>query len=55
MPRKKFVSDNHVAYDPTPVQLKVLPGVREQLMSVCDWRVKLRLAIQEIIANGDGD
>lgn len=50
MPTKKFNPDNHVAYDKTPVQLKVLPGVRERLKTVSDWQNKLRGAIDQILA-----
>lgn len=41
-------------YDPSPVCVKVLPGVREQLKSISDWQNKLRSAIDQIIATGEG-
>jgi hypothetical protein len=50
MPRKKFVPDNHIAYDKTPVQLKVMPGVREQLKTVGDWQNKVRRFIDGLLA-----
>jgi hypothetical protein len=50
MPRKKFVPDNHVAYDKTPVQLKVMPGVRERLKTVENWQNKVRRFIDELLA-----
>ena len=54
MPKKKFVPDNHVAYDKTPVQLKVMPGVRKQLMTISDWQNKVRRFIDELLAeHGD--
>jgi hypothetical protein len=54
MPTKKFNPDNHVAYDKTPVQLKVLPGVRGQLMSISDWQDKVRLLIDKLIESETG-
>ncbi len=50
MPRKKFVPDNHIAYDKNPVQLKVMPGVRDQLKTVADWQNKIRGFIDELLA-----
>lgn len=50
MPRKKFVPDNYIAYDKTPVQLKVMPGVRERLKTVDDWQNKIRRFIDELLA-----
>jgi hypothetical protein len=49
MPTKKFDPDNHVAYDKTPVQLKVMPGVRERLMSISGWQAKVRAYIDSLI------
>lgn len=49
MPKKKFIPDNEVAYDPSPVCVKVLPGVREQLKTVVDWQAKTRLFWQGLI------
>jgi hypothetical protein len=51
MPRKKFTPDNHVAYDKTPVQLKVMSGVRERLKAVDDWQNKVRRFIDELLAD----
>ena len=53
-PNKDWHPDDRIAYARTPVQLKVLPGVREQLMSISDWQHKVRSAIDQIIANGEG-
>jgi hypothetical protein len=49
MPRIKFVPNNKIAYDKVPVQVKVLPGVREQLRLVPDWQNRLRTAIDTLI------
>jgi hypothetical protein len=54
MPTKKFNPDNHVAYDKTPVQLKVLPGVRERLKAVDDWQSKVRSLIDQLIESETG-
>lgn len=43
MPNKK------IAYDQAPVQVKVLPGVRERLRLVPDWQNRLRIAIDTLI------
>jgi hypothetical protein len=50
MPTKKFAPSNHIAYDKVPVQLKVLPGVRERLKDVRDWRGQVRDFIDSLIA-----
>lgn len=56
MPFPKFKPDNYVAYDKTPVQLKVLPGVRERLKAVSGWQVKVRAYIDSLIEEGgEGD
>jgi hypothetical protein len=55
MPTKKFIPDNRIAYDKTPVQLKVLPGVRERLKAVDDWQNKVRRFINQLIAEHEGD
>jgi hypothetical protein len=34
MPRIKFKPQNKVAYDKSPLQFKVLPGVREKIKTV---------------------
>jgi hypothetical protein len=54
MPTKKFQPNERIAYDKTPVQVKVLPGVRERLKTVDDWQNKLRRFIDELIEE-DGD
>ena len=36
MPRIKFKPQNKVAYDKSPLQFKVLPGVREKIKTVPD-------------------
>ena len=52
MPTKKFNPDNYVAYDPAPVCVQVLPGVRERLMSIDGWRDKVRAYIDSLIEEG---
>ncbi|XZO01579.1 MAG: hypothetical protein ACM65L_24350 [Microcoleus sp.] len=42
--------DKGIAYARTPVQLKVMPGVRERLMTVDDWQNKVRRFIDELLA-----
>jgi hypothetical protein len=49
MPRIKFVPNNKIAYDKAPVQVKVLPGVRDRLKLVPDWQNRLRIAIDTLI------
>jgi hypothetical protein len=48
-----FKPSGDVAYDKTPVQVKVLPGVRERLKTVDDWQNKLRRFIDELIEEDD--
>ncbi|WYL96731.1 MAG: hypothetical protein HEQ35_25655 [Gloeotrichia echinulata IR180] len=50
MPRIKFKPDNEVAYDKVPVQFKVLPGVKEKLRAVPNWQERLRVFVDELIA-----
>ena len=40
---------NNLAYDRAPVQLKVLPGVREHLMDIDGWQSQVRKAIDRLI------
>jgi hypothetical protein len=47
--KQGFKPDNQIAYDKTPVQVKVLPGVRERLKTIDDWQNKLRRLIDELI------
>lgn len=54
MAKKEFSPDNKVAYDRNPIQLKVLPGVRERLKSIPDWQTLLRAKIDEIISTHHG-
>jgi hypothetical protein len=54
MPTKKFQPNERIAYDKTPVQVKVLPGVRERLKTVDDWQNKLRRFIDELIEEDGG-
>lgn len=54
MATKKFVPDNEVAYDKTPVQFKVLPGKREQLKAVPNWQDLLREYVDYLIATQTG-
>jgi hypothetical protein len=44
-----FKPANAVAYDKTPVQVKVLPGVRQRLKAIDDWQNKLRRLIDALI------
>jgi hypothetical protein len=44
--------DKSVAYDRTPVQLKVMLGVRARLMSISGWQEKVRAYIDSLIAEG---
>lgn len=50
---KKFEPDNTIAYDKTPVQIKVMPGVRDKLKAVPDWRERLRVFINEMVKDVD--
>ncbi|MGB5897682.1 MAG: hypothetical protein WBG66_05745 [Geitlerinemataceae cyanobacterium] len=50
MPTLKFQPDHKVAYDQVPVQLKVLPGVRERLKQIPDWQKKVRADIDSLIS-----
>ncbi|BAU14141.1 hypothetical protein LEP3755_46860 [Leptolyngbya sp. NIES-3755] len=49
MPTQKFKPNESVAYAKTPVQVKVLPGVRERLKTVPNWQDKLRRLIDQLI------
>ncbi len=50
MPTEKFKPNEKTAYDRTPVQVKVLPGVREKLKAIPGWQNLLRQKIDEIIS-----
>ncbi len=54
MPFQKFIPDNRIAYDQVPVQLKVLPGVRERLKMVENWQAKIRVYIDQLIEEDGG-
>jgi hypothetical protein len=54
-PKSDWKPDGRVAYDKISVQVKVLPGVREQLKTVDDWQNKIRRFIDELIAEQNGD
>jgi hypothetical protein len=47
--KKGFKTANDVAYAKAPVQVKVLPGVREKLRLVPSWQDKLRRLIDQLI------
>jgi hypothetical protein len=49
VPTEKFQPNERIAYDKTPVQVKVLPGVRERLKTIDDWQNKLRRLIDTLI------
>ena len=53
-PNPEWKPDQGVAYDRTPVQLKVLPGVRERLKTVDGWQNKVREFIDELLAKEGG-
>jgi hypothetical protein len=52
--KTKFKPDNSVAYDKTPVQLKVLPGVRDRLRQVPNWQGLIREYINQLISKLEG-
>lgn len=54
MPTEKFKPNEQIAYDKTPVQVKVLPGVRERLKAIDDWQNKLRRLIDQLIEEDVG-
>lgn len=54
MPFQKFIPDNRIAYDQIPVQLKVLPGIRERLKMVENWQAKIRVYIDKLIEEDGG-
>ena len=49
MPDTKFKRHNEIAYAIAPVQLKVLPGIRERLREVDGWQARIRAAIDLLI------
>ena len=49
MPRIKFKPHNQIPYAISPVQLKVLPGIRERLREVDGWQARIRAAIDLLI------
>ena len=49
MPRIKFKPHNKIAYAIAPVQLKVLPGIRERLKDVDGWQERIRAEIDLLI------
>ncbi|MBO1047378.1 MULTISPECIES: hypothetical protein [unclassified Dolichospermum] len=53
MPRIKFKPQNKVAYDKSPLQFKVLPGVREKIKTVPDWQQRLRDFVDQLIEDLD--
>jgi hypothetical protein len=48
-PNLEWTSDKGAAYDRTPVQLKVLPGVRQRLKTIDNWQNRVRLFIDELL------
>ncbi|MEH1926471.1 MAG: hypothetical protein V7K14_07230 [Nostoc sp.] len=46
----KFKPEKKLAYDKTPLQLKVSPGVREKVMSIPGWQETVRGFLDEMIA-----
>ena len=53
MPPIKFKPQNQVAYDKSPLQFKVLPGVREKIKTVPDWQQRLRDFVDQLIEDLD--
>jgi hypothetical protein len=53
MPRIKFKPQNQVAYDKSPLQFKVLPGVREKIKTVPDWQQRLWDFVDQLIEDAD--
>ncbi|MBO1054937.1 hypothetical protein PN450_00845 [Dolichospermum lemmermannii CS-548] len=53
MPRIKFKPQNKVAYDKSPLQFKVLPGVREKIKTVPNWQQRLREFVDQLIEDLD--
>jgi len=49
MPRIKFKPHNQIPYAIAPVQLKVLPGIRERLREVDGWQERIRAEIDLLI------
>jgi hypothetical protein len=49
MATKKFKPNESIAYAKAPVQVKVLPGVREKLRLIPSWQDKLRKLIDQLI------
>jgi hypothetical protein len=49
MPIERFRPDNKIAYDKVPVQLKVLPGVRDRLKKIDGWQAMIREYIDKLI------
>ena len=49
MPDTKFKPHNRIPYAIAPVQLKVLPGIRERLREVDGWQARIRTAIDLLI------
>jgi hypothetical protein len=54
MPRIKFEPENQIAYDKVPVQLKVLPGVRDQLRQIPGWQKLVREYLDRLISEHEG-
>ncbi|MEH1789960.1 hypothetical protein [Nostoc sp.] len=46
----KFKPQKKLAYDKTPLQLKVAPGVREKVMAISGWQETVRGFLDEMIA-----
>lgn len=50
----KFKPDGREAYDKTPVQLKVRPGVRERLKTIDNWQERVRVFLDKLIEEDGG-
>ena len=53
-PKSDWKPEHQVAYDPAPVCIKVLPGVREQLKTVDDWQAQTRMFWDSLIEQSQG-
>ncbi|MEH2377878.1 MAG: hypothetical protein V7K27_03090 [Nostoc sp.] len=49
----KFKPQKKLAYDKTPLQLKVSLGVREKVMAISGWQEILRDFLDEMIAKNE--
>ena len=48
MPKTKFKPQNQVAYDKSPLQFKVLPGVREKIKTVPNTAATVKRVFEKL-------